>query len=246
MVAFALINAPAANSDLIPKLATHWLTDPTPITIEFLPNVPLIARLPLLLTLSHRPSSYCNSFCKAYPYKLFPTKTRYHFYYEFIAVFLLFIKHAIAFADAVLRNACKPDKFCIKFWILADVETKYCYNVLPYLGKDETRTTGLGTHVVMKLAEPLYGKGFNIIVDNIFTNKTLAEKLLEQCISITGTVRADHRELPPINDNLQLHDSVFFQSGNIHLTRYQAKAKKVVHIMSAQHTGTQCQVDGKR
>ena len=140
----------------------------------------------------------------------------------------------------------KPDKFGIKFWILADVETKYCYNVLPYLGKDETRTTGLGTHVVMKLAEPLYGKGYNITVDNFFTNKTLAEKLLEQRTSITGTVRADRRELPPINDNLQLHDSVFFQSGNIHLTRYQAKAKKVVHIMPTQHTGTQCQVDEKR
>ena len=140
----------------------------------------------------------------------------------------------------------KPDKFGIKFWILADVETKYCYNVLPYLGKDETRTTGLGTHVVMKLAEPLYSKGYDITVDNFFANKTLAEKLLEQRISITGAVRADRRELPPINDNLQLHDSVFFQSGNIHLTRYQAKAKKVVHIMSTQHTGTQCQVDGKR
>ena len=37
-----------------------------------------------------------------------------------------------------------------------------------------------------------------------------------------------------------------FFSGNIHLTRYQAKAKKVVHIMSTQHTGIQCQVDGKR
>ena len=40
---FALINTPAANSDPIPKLATHWLTDPTTITIEFLPNVSLIA-----------------------------------------------------------------------------------------------------------------------------------------------------------------------------------------------------------
>ena len=65
----------------------------------------------------------------------------------------------------------KPDKFGIKFWILAHVETKYCYIVLPYLGKDETCTTGLSTHVVMKLAEPLYGKGYNITVDNILPTK---------------------------------------------------------------------------
>ena len=106
------------------------------------------------------------------------------------------------------------------------------------LGKDETPTTGLGTHVVMKLAEPLYSKGYKF-----FTNKMLAEKLLEQRMSITDTVRADRWELPHINDNLQLH--VFFQSGNIHLTRCQAKAK-VVHTLSTQHTETQCQVDWKR
>ena len=33
----------------------------------------------------------------------------------------------------------KLDTFSIKFWILADLETKYCLNIIPYLGKDETR-----------------------------------------------------------------------------------------------------------
>ena len=48
----------------------------------------------------------------------------------------------------------KPDKFGIKFWILADLETKYCLNIIPYLEKDETRVDSLGTHVVMQLMEP--------------------------------------------------------------------------------------------
>ena len=52
-VAFTLINTPVVNSNLIPKLVTQWLTDPTPITIEFLPNAPLITWLLLLLTLSY-------------------------------------------------------------------------------------------------------------------------------------------------------------------------------------------------
>ena len=30
----------------------------------------------------------------------------------------------------------KPDKFGIKFWILADLNTKYCLTMIPYLGKD--------------------------------------------------------------------------------------------------------------
>jgi len=37
----------------------------------------------------------------------------------------------------------KPDKFGIKFWILADLETKYCLNIIPYLGKNETRVDSL-------------------------------------------------------------------------------------------------------
>ena len=46
----------------------------------------------------------------------------------------------------------KPDKFCIKFWTAADVDTKY--NMLissPYLEKDDSRPTGvkLGEHVVL-------------------------------------------------------------------------------------------------
>ena len=48
----------------------------------------------------------------------------------------------------------KPDKFGIKFWILAEVKSKYCLNIRPYLGKDEERVDSLGTHVVMNLMEP--------------------------------------------------------------------------------------------
>ena len=32
----------------------------------------------------------------------------------------------------------KPDKFGIKFWVLAEVQSKYCLNMAPYLGKDQS------------------------------------------------------------------------------------------------------------
>jgi len=63
----------------------------------------------------------------------------------------------------------KPDKFGIKFWVLADVNTKYCLNVMLYLGKDEARVSSLGTHVVMSLMEPYFGRGYNVTTDNFFT-----------------------------------------------------------------------------
>ena len=73
----------------------------------------------------------------------------------------------------------KPDKFGIKFWVLADVNTKYCLNVMPYLGKDEARVSSLGTHVVMSLMEPYFGRGYNVTTDN-FTGLDLARKLIQK------------------------------------------------------------------
>ena len=141
--------------------------------------------------------------------------------------------------------AQKPDKFGIKFWILAEVDSKYCYNIIPYLGKEEGRTAGLATHVVLKLVEPLHGKGYNITTDNFFTNKDLAEELLKRRLSLVGTVRLNRRELPPLQ-NIGLHDSVFLQSGHIHLTQYKAKANKNVVMLSTLHRGTRRESEGKR
>ncbi|KAF7640843.1 hypothetical protein LDENG_00010390, partial [Lucifuga dentata] len=64
--------------------------------------------------------------------------------------------------------ASKPDKFGIKFWLAADVDTKYTVNGAPYLGRDETHRPGqrLGGSVVLKMAEPYLGKGRNITTDN--------------------------------------------------------------------------------
>ena len=139
----------------------------------------------------------------------------------------------------------KPDKFGIKFWVLADLESKYCYNMIPYLGKDEQRTENLGTHVVMQLMEPLYNKGYNVTVDNFFTSKRLAELLLEKRTTITGTMKANRRELPPPKPML-LHETEFYQCDQLNLTRYQAKATKVVNVLSTQHRGAARQPEGKK
>ncbi len=55
----------------------------------------------------------------------------------------------------------KPDKFGMKFWLLVDNDTKYVYNVLPYLGiieKDARQGQRLSDYVVKQLVEPLKKK----------------------------------------------------------------------------------------
>ena len=71
----------------------------------------------------------------------------------------------------------KPDKFGMKFWLLVDNDTKYVYNILPYLGileKDERQGQRLADYVVNLLVEPLKKRSYNITCDNFFTSPDLA------------------------------------------------------------------------
>ena len=139
----------------------------------------------------------------------------------------------------------KPDKLGIKFWVLAEVQSKYCLNMAPYLGKDNTRVDSLGTRVVMTLMQPYFGRGYNVTTDNFFTSRDLACTLLEKRTSIVDTVRLNRREIPG-SVKLKLHESTFYKSGPETLVKYQAKPSKTVQVvLSTQHAGTVCQSDGK-
>lgn len=156
--------------------------------------------------------------------QLFPTKTRCRF-------------------TQYMPN--KPDKFGIKFWILAEVSSKYCYNIQPYLGKDENRHEKLGTHVVMNLCKPLFGQGYNLCTDNFFTSKDIALKLMSEKTSLVGTVRSNKRELPKL-PKLSLFESYFLRSGQMHLTIYQAKKNKTVNLLSTLHKGKNTEDNQKK
>ena len=50
----------------------------------------------------------------------------------------------------------KPVKFGLKFWMAAELESKYVLNTFPYLGKEKSRPADLtlGEHVVLLLLQP--------------------------------------------------------------------------------------------
>ena len=139
----------------------------------------------------------------------------------------------------------KPDKFGIKFWILAELNSKYCLNLKPYLGKDEERVSSLGTHVVMTLMEPYFGRGYNITIENFFTNVELAQKLLNRRTSLVGTLRLNRKEIP-VSSKMATHDSEFYSCDSLNLVKYQAKPTKTVVVLSTLHKGAACQTDGKK
>ena len=92
----------------------------------------------------------------------------------------------------------KPDKFGVKFWMAADVDTKYMLHSIPYLGKDAFRPAGvkLGEHVVLQLIEPYRKTGRNVTTHNFFTSANLAKTLRQQGISIVGTLNRTRKEIP--------------------------------------------------
>ncbi len=69
-------------------------------------------------------------------------------------------------------NANKPDKFGIKFLLLADVDSKYLLNGFPYLGKNEHRPNSqpLSEYVVLRSMAPYRDKVRNARTDNFFTS----------------------------------------------------------------------------
>ena len=133
----------------------------------------------------------------------------------------------------------KPDKFGIKFWVLVDLVSKFVCNIIPYLGKGESKNANdlLGESVVKKLMEPLKDRGYFVTTDNFFTTHNLVYDLLDMKTTFLGTVNRNKRELPlAIHKKQEVCETTFFddQKGCL-LTVYQGKPNKTVLLLSSEH-----------
>ena len=137
----------------------------------------------------------------------------------------------------------KPDKFGVKFWMLAEVKTKYIVAIIPYLGKEDNgieRVRSLSEEVVLNLLESVKNKGYNLTMDNYFTSLSLAAQLKALGTSLTGTMRENRKELPKDflkSDKQALYRSSFFinEPTGALLCKYNCKKNKTVAILSTMH-----------
>ena len=132
-----------------------------------------------------------------------------------------------------------------------DVASKYLVNGFPYLGKDESRRTGmrLADHVVMKLMEPYFGKGRNVTTNSFFASLSLAKDLQLQNTSIVGTVNRVRWELPPLAavvQNKELYSSTVLKHDMYTLTSASCKLNKNVVLMSSLHQSVGVALDPKK
>ena len=137
----------------------------------------------------------------------------------------------------------KPDKYGMKFWVLADVETKYVSNIDVYLGaqgKEQRGGVPLAESVAVNFCKHIKGKGYNISCDNFFTLLPVAEKLARDKLSIVGTMRKNRRELckkmtEPENKATYSSEFYWHDPTNFLFVKYQAKENKSVYLLSSMH-----------
>lgn len=93
----------------------------------------------------------------------------------------------------------KPTKWGIKVWVCSDARTGYIYPFDVYSGANAAATPkpkGQTYGVVMKLLEPIQGKGHAVYMDNFYSSPELFEDLLAKKTLASGTVRTNRRHFP--------------------------------------------------
>ena len=137
----------------------------------------------------------------------------------------------------------KPTKRGFKVWVRADSKSGYVCQMECYTGRQgSTAEVGLGGNVVTRLTRDLVGKQYAVYMDNFFSGIPLFQRLLDDGIYATGTVRTNRKMFPQdLKSTAQRGlpsrgDIVFRQDSNMVATVWQDT--KPVAMLSTQHDPT--------
>jgi hypothetical protein len=146
----------------------------------------------------------------------------------------------------------KPNKYGLKLVMMADSNTKYMCNAMPYLGKNtNTGNEPLANYFVKELSKQYHGSNRNITMDNWFTSVPLAAELLKPPYKLTvvGTLRSNKREIPKEmtnSKNRRVGTSMFGFDKEMTLLSYKPKSNKVVYLLSTIHDQPSINIDSKK
>lgn len=132
----------------------------------------------------------------------------------------------------------KPGRYGIKIWALCDSKNAYLFNCYIYAGKENNSIEiNQGENVVKTLTIPIYKSGRNVTTDNFFTTLSLSRYLIEQNITLVGTVRKNKPFLPiEFQSSKGKEGQVMFAfQDKVTLVKYNGKKNKSVVLLSTQH-----------
>lgn len=135
----------------------------------------------------------------------------------------------------------KPAKYGIKIFALVDAKTFYTNNLEVYCGKQPDGPYFVSNKpfdIVNRLIAHLKGSGRNLTTDNWYTSYPLAKSLLNDNITLLGTMRSNKKEIPREflpSKSRQVGSTLFGFQNDISITSYVPKRNKAVILLSTMH-----------
>ena len=137
----------------------------------------------------------------------------------------------------------KPRKYGVKFFWLCEATTGFALKGMIYSGRE----FGSGPHrnlandIVIKLCLVYFGTGRDIYVDLYFTSRALVCNLLQQNLTLIGTIMANRREVSSQfkaakGREVESTKALYNHSNKILLLSYVPKRNKNVLMMSSSHS----------
>ena len=136
----------------------------------------------------------------------------------------------------------KPTKYGIKAFTLASSDHGYMLNILLYIGADtlshadpQYAQLPQPARVVMHLMQPYLHKGHHVYTDHYYSSIPLAQALLEEGTTFTGTMMKNRVGLPDVIRNasfsLRNDETRVFRSGALLTVAWRAATKRKPLIM---------------
>ena len=137
----------------------------------------------------------------------------------------------------------KPRKYGVKFFWLCEATTGFALKGVIYSGRDSDSGPhrNLANDIVMKLCSVYIGTGRDVYVDRCFTSHGLVCNLLQQNLTLVGTIVANRREVPSKfkaakGREIESTEALYDHSNKILLLSYVPKRNKNVLMMSSSHS----------
>ncbi|XP_043475498.1 piggyBac transposable element-derived protein 4-like [Leptopilina heterotoma] len=145
-------------------------------------------------------------------------------------------------------NCAKPDKYGMKIIMLNDSNTFYMYSAEPYVGTTEKESTeSLPSYYIRKLSETIQGSWRNITCDNWFTSTEIFDKMLQNSITMVGSIRKTKGQIPQsLKSDAPLYSSKFLFDETKTLVKYVPREDKFLLTMSTLHSLVEIEMDTEK
>jgi hypothetical protein len=139
-------------------------------------------------------------------------------------------------------NKNKPNKYGIKFYIIADAKNGYVLNAEVYVGSAGEKNTV--QDIVERLSNKYFGKGFTIYMDRFYSSPSLFNFLFERKTLAVGTVMPNRKGLPPSfkTTKLKSGDMLFQRSNDLMAVKWRDTRDVLALSTKHQFTSTTVQV----